>query len=199
MKDFQEIPQKAKEEYGLFLIRHINGLDTAILDSILKQAGQDGSIVSIERLFKGNLTTLTIFGPKTVLTKFNDNLGLLELEDYVANLDSKHISTWEIGMKDAAQFSPKDINNIFNSLPKLGKEDQFFWQVVLGRDQSQIRAALYSQDAKKHKTWVPGKFTKVPRPFSAEQMMDFYKLRTVSRDSKIPVLTPESIMQLLKV
>lgn len=206
MRDYQEIPQKPKENYGLFLIRQIGGFNAEVLNSILKRITKEGLIISIERLFKGNFTTLTIFGPKTVLEKFNSELDLLELEDYVANLDSSHITTWEIGIKEATKFNPDDLSNIFNGLPKLDAEDQFFWQVVIGKDQTQIRAALYSKDSTKHKTLVPllqslqmGTLTKIPKPFSTEQMMDFYRLRTLSRDSKVPVLTPEGVMRLLKV
>lgn len=206
MKDYQEIPQQTKEEYSLFLIKRIGGFDTDILGSILEDIAKRGLIISIERLFKGNFTTLTIFGPKSVLKQFNNELGLVELEDYAARLETSNISTWEIGVKDALKFNPDDLNNIFNGMPKLDAEDQFFWQVVIGKNQTQIRAALYSKDSKKHTTLVPllqslqmGSLNKIPRPFSTGQMMDFYRLRTLSRDSTVPVLTPEGIMRLLKV
>lgn len=206
MRDYQEIPQNSKEEYALFLIRNISGFNAEALESILKHVAQEGLIISIERLFKGNFTTLTIFGPKIMLEKFSKGLDLLELEDYAANLDSNHISTWEVGIKDNVKLDPEDFNNIFNNFPKLDPEDQFFWQVILGKNQTQIRAAFYSQDPDKRKILAPllqnmhvGKFIKLPKPFSTQQMMDFYRLRTLSKDSKVPVLTPEGIMQLLRV
>lgn len=206
MKDYQEIPQQTKEEYSLFLIKRISGFDTGILGSILEDITKNGLIISIERLFKGNFTTLTIFGPKSILKQFSNELGLVELEDYATKLESSNISTWEIGVKDTVKFNPDDLNNIFNGMPKLDAEDQFFWQVVIGKNQTQIRAALYSKDSKKHTTLVPllqslqmGSLNKIPKPFSTSQMMDFYRLRTLSRDSTVPVLTPEGIMRLLKV
>lgn len=206
MRDYQEIPQKSKEEYSLFLIRQTGNFNTGVLDSILTLAADKGLIISIERLFKGSKTVLTVFGPKTVLDQFSSALGLLELEDYILNLDSKDISAWEVGARNTGKFNQDSLNNVFSDFPKLEAEDQFFWQVVVGKGQTQIRAVLYSQNPARMAMLIPvfqnlqlGGLTKVPKPFSKEQMIDFYRLRSLSKDSSAPVLTAEEIMHLLRV
>lgn len=206
MRDYQNIPQQSKVEYGLFLIRQIENFNSKTLDSIREILREDASlIVSIERLFKGSQVALTIFGPKNVIGKFASEFDLLELEDYTQNLESQYVSAWEMGVRDANQFKSDSPDNIFNVLPALEAEDQFFWQVVVGRDQVQIRAALYSKDTIRRQTLVPqfqnlalGKLIKIPKPFSSEQMMNFYRLRSLGKDSKAPVLDSEGIIRLSK-
>lgn len=213
MKDYQEIPKDSKVEYGLFLIRQTENFDASILDSIGKLILEGSLIISLERLFKGKKVALTIFGPKNILDKFREGLNLLELEDYTLDLDSKNVSIWEVGVKGAVKPNLDSPNNIFKSLSELGDEDQFFWQVVLGAKkvkdnlsfQTQIRAVVYCQDPVRKKITPilqEGKFgelTKVPKPFSTEQMMAFYHLRVLSKDSNGPILDSEGIIRLLKV
>lgn len=206
MRDYQEIPQKSQEDYGLFLIRQTGNLTTGVLDAILKPATSESFIISIERLFKGSESALTIFGPKKHLVKFSGDLNLLELEDYAARLDSEDLSVWEVGVKEKTKFDPDTLDNIFINLPKLDFEDQFFWQVVSGRDQTQIRAILYSKDSKRRKVLAPlfhdlkpGGLVKIPRPFSPEQMLNFYRLRSLSKDSKCPAIAPAELIRLLKI
>lgn len=199
MKDYQEVPQKLKQEYGLFLIRRTNNFNAQVLDAILKLITAEGLIVSIERLFKGNETTLTVFGPKTQLNKFSAELGLLELEDYAADLETKDISVWELGVKVPFKFNPDSLDNVFDNLPALDPNDRFFWQVVLGRGQTQIRAATSSKNAPIFHNLRLGELIKIPQPFSAEQMLSFYKLRSLSKDSQAPVLTAKGVARLLKI
>ncbi len=213
MKDYQEIPQKSKVEYGLFLIRATEGFDVNTLNSIGKLILDEGLIISIERLFKGTQSALTIFGPKNILNNFSVRLNLLELEDYTETLDAGNISIWEVGVKSGQNLKLDSPNNIFNNLSQLGSEDRFFWQVVLsarrGEDltfQTQIRAAISSKDLLNRKTLIPlfqnltfGELTKVPKPYSTEQMMLFFKLRSLSKDSNGPILSSEGVMRLLKV
>lgn len=205
MKDYQEIPENEKFEYGLFLIRKPENFNAKLLDSIRELLRPASLIISFERLFKGSKSALTIFGPKKILDKFASELGLLELEDYTSNLKKGDISIWEVGVK-----SPKktelESNNIFENLPKFEAEDQFFWQVVLGLAQTQIRAAVYSKDPERVKVLAHqfqnlkiDKLIKIPRPFTMEQMMDFFKLRALSKDSQGPILDSTGIMNLLKI
>ncbi len=205
MRDYQEIPQKPKEEYGLFLIRRLDNFNPVILESILKQVFAKNLIISIERLFKGNQTALTIFGSKTILQRFNNDLDFLELEDYALNLDSKDVSVWEMGVRDADKFNEDNLGDIFHNFPKLEDEDQFFWQVVVGKERAQIRAALYSKKPARRKVLAPvlqnltlGTLIKVPKPFSIEQMMGFYRSRSLGKDSKAPDLDSAGVMRLLK-
>lgn len=211
MKDYQEIPHKSSEEYGLFLVRQTENFNINFLERIQQAILSSGLVISIERLFKGGKAALVIFGPKSALSSFTQ-LNLLELEDYAAGLDSKDIVAWELGAKGGSNFA-ENIINIFKDLPELREEDQFFWQVVLGAKkgkdayfQTQIRAIVYSPDPVRKKTLSDslqnlnfGGLVKIPRPFSTEQVMAFYKLRSLSQDSKGPILSPEEVIGFLKV
>ncbi len=206
MRDYQEIPQTKTTEYGLFLIRQIENFNENILNSLREHINAESLILSIERLFKGKQTALAVFGPKKVLGNFADRLNLLELEDYAADLNHEDTSTWEIGMKNSKNISSENLNNIFRNMPEFADEDQFFWQVVLGKNRTQIRAAFFNKDLQRREVLIPllqnlgaGELVKIPRPFSKEQMMGFYQLRSVSNDSGISVLTSSEITQLIKI
>lgn len=211
MRDYQEIPHHSKVEYGLFLIRNIEGLNVQTLDLLRHRLQKDGLIVSIERLFKGKQAALTIFGPKNILDQFKEQLNLLELEDYTLDLNHEETAIWEVGVKNNQL--PAGVENIFNNLPKMHSEDQFLWQIILSpkgeKDlsfQTQIRAAVFSKDHVRRKTITPilqnlhvDKLVKIPRPFTPEQMVEFYKLRSLSLDTKGPVLGPEDVLRLLRI
>lgn len=214
MKDYQETPKNFKSEYGLFLIRHPDRFNANVLDAIGQSILEEGLIISIERLFKGKQAALTIFGPKKILDRFTESLNLLELEDYANALDHKDISVWEVGVKGAKDFKFDSPNNIFKNLSELKEEEQFFWQMVLGvrkekeglSFQAQIRAVIYSKDPERKKMLISllqtaeqGELTKVPKPFSDEQMMVFYKLRSFAKDSSSPILDAEGVIRLLRV
>lgn len=212
MRDYQEIPFKSKEEYALYLIRNTTNLTPQILESIREHIVADGLIISIERLFKGQQAALTIFGPKRILEKFSPSLALLELEDYTLNLNTADVHVWEMGSKNK-DLESGDITPVFKNLPTLFEDEQFLWQVVLGAKkgktpsfQSQIRAVVYSKDPSRRRELVPlfqnlssGGLMKIPRPFTPEQMMSFYRLRSLGRDSQGPVLHPEKIVGLVKI
>ncbi len=214
MKDFEEISVKPKTDYGLFLVRRKEGLDVDTLDSLGKFLFDDGLKISLERLIKDQKAALTIFGPKDILDKFNEKLNLLELEDYMQGLDSRDVAIWEVGLKNTKNLSLDSKNEIFENLSYLDKEDQFFWQVVLGPKKeggslvfkTQIRAVTFAKDPERRKMIVEifqnlkfGELTKIPRLFSSLQMLDFYGLRSLTKDSSGPVLNSKGIMHLLKV
>src|SRR3989344_4321201 len=214
MKDYQEIPKASKVEYGLFLIRRTDSFDAGVLGSIGKFMLDNSLIISLERLFKGNKAALTIFGPKEILNRFSASLSLLELEDYILDCQTEDLSIWEVGVKENTGPNFDDQNNIFANLSQMGDEDQFFWQVILGsrkeKDnisfQTQIRAVVYSKDPSRKKILTSllqglklGKLAKIPKPFSTEQMMDFFRSRSLSKDSNGPILDSVGVMRLLKV
>lgn len=211
MRDYQEIPESSQVEYGLFLVRKTGQFNADILYAVRQAMLKNNFIISIERLFKGNKAALTIFGPKEVLGQFASKLGLLELEDYTLDLIVDHISIWEMGVRDTKS-SKLSVDNFFKKFPLLEAEDQFLWQIILTAKssvesfQSQIRAAVYSQEPVRRKTLAQilqslgvGELVKIPRPFSADQMMSFYKLRSLSHDSRGPFLDPEQVLGLLKI
>lgn len=206
MRDFQEILQTEEVDYGLFLIRQIENFDENILNSLREHINAENLIISLERLFKGKQTALAVFGPKKVLGQFADKLNLLELEDYAVDLDHEDTAVWEMGMKDSKNIGPASLSNIFKNMPELAGDDKFFWQVVLGKNQTQIRAAFLNKDPQRSKLLIPllqdlgsGELVKIPRPFSREQMMGFYLLRSFSKDSMGPVLTSAGVTQLIKI
>lgn len=212
MKDYHYAPQVSKGEYGLFLIRQTANLNVESLRSIGHQMLSEGLIVSIERLFKGPQAALTIFGPRKILGKFMESLNLLELEDYAEKLITSHISIWEVGARNPKESNP-GVGNFFEGLSQLRAEDQFFWQVILGAKkgeeltfQTQIRAAVYTLDAVRKNQLVStlqnlsfGSLIMVPKPFSTDQMMDFFKSRSLSSDASGPILSAEGVINLLKV
>lgn len=213
MKDYQHVPQKVQEEYGLFLIRNIAGLTKGVLDSIHELMLAKDQIISIERLFKGQEAVLTIFGPKKILERFGNHLKLLELEDYATGLNSKDILIWEVGIKDTSKFDPLAVDNLFGNLSVLSDEEKFFWQVSLNAKRgnspffnSQIRAVLYTKNPLRKKDLAPllqnlsgGHLVKIPKPFSPEQMISFYNLRSLEEGSYGPILSSEGILHLLKI
>lgn len=206
MRNYSEIPGESKEEYGLFLIRQIDYFDASILGSIRELLAGKDLIVSIERLFKGSQVALAIYGPRVVLDQFVGSLNLLELEDYTQGLTVQDISVWEVGVRFRSRLSEEDIGSISQALPKLETEDQFFWQVVVGKDQIQIRAALFCQDSDRRKTLLSelqnsklGKLIKIPRPYTGEQMWEFYRQRVLSKDSRGPILDTAGLIRLLKL
>lgn len=184
MKDYQEIPQQSLR-YGLFLIRRTENFNLSLVDNIRKLAEEDGLIVSIERLFKGKQSALTIFGPKKILEKFTLELSLLELEDYAGKIDNKDIIVWEIGVKE---------NNKLN-FPLLDGEGQFFLQIVLGKGQVQIRVAALVAALQNLGTGA----VKIPRPYSQEAMINFYKSRSLIKDPPVATLSSEAVIILLEI
>jgi len=212
MRDYRDIPHTSRDEYALFLIRQTANLNAETLRSLGYLMLSEGLILSIERLFKGPQAALTLFGPRKILDKFMESLNLLELEDYTENLLSSHISIWEEGVRNTKE-QIQNTGNIFENLAKLGAEDQFFWQIILGAKkgeeltfQTQIRAAVYPREearkgqlASMFQNFSFGSLVMVPKPFSTEQMMEFFRSRSLSSDTSGPVLSPEGVVQLLKV
>ncbi len=213
MRDYQETPKHFKIEYGLYLIRNTPGLKATVLDSIHSQIVKEGLIVSLERLFKGSKSALVIYGPKNILTNLSDKLSLLELEDYT-KVNSEHISVWEIGVKNhqMAKEQLQKVESFFMDFPMLEQAEQFWWQLVLKAKsnkslfQSQIRAVVIASDLTRRKklsesmqNLLSGHLTKVPKPFTSMQIMEFYKLRSLGNDSTSPVLQTEEILKLTQL
>lgn len=214
MRDFEDIPAAPKIDYGLFLVRRKEGLDAETLDALGKLLLDGNLKISFERLIKNQKAALTIFGPKNILDKFYEKLNLLELEDYMQDLDIRDVAIWEVGLKNTKDLSLDSKNEIFEHLSHLDKDDQFFWQVVIGPVKkngslvfrTQIRAVTLAKDPGRRKLIVEifqdlkfGELEKIPRMFSSPQMLNFYRLRSLTKDSSGPVLTARGIIHLLKV
>ncbi len=196
MKDFREIP--ANEQYGLFLIRKSQELNAQLLNLIQRDLLVSNSVISFERLFRGGKSALVIYGPKPLLFKYLQNLDLLELEDYT-NVNPAQISAWEVGIKGKGQ--------VFENLPEFPQSEQFWWQIIISSSfKIQVRAIVISEDdVKRHSltqtlhNLAPEKIIKLPKAYSNEQILEFYKTRSFKKDEKNPVLKAEDIIHLLSI
>ncbi len=200
MRDFQGVPH-SQSEYGLFLIRQPAQFRADVLNLIHTRITEENLIVSIERLLKGKKSTLVIFGPKKVLESL-PQLDLLELEDYT-DINREDVSVWEVGVRSNKDIQP--VKSFFTNLPQLDVEEEFWWQIVLGPSfQSQIRAVLVITNLQRRQDISQniqrldlGRLTKIPKPFTTDQFLDFYLRRSLNRDSHNPILTPQEVLQLI--
>lgn len=209
MSDFGEIPSPKGGEYGLFLIRKPENLTPALLDSIHEGGVKEGLIIALERLFKGRETALVIFGPLRVLTNYLDKLNLLQLEDYT-NLSRDHISSWEVGFKNQSHAVP---DNPFKNFPTIYETEKFFFQLLLNPKSpkgegkvflGQIRAVLFSPHSQRRGKLTAtlqnlNHLTKIPRPYSAGQIFDFYVSRSFFRGKFNLNLRSSQVVKLIEL
>lgn len=206
MKDYQEIPEKTGTDYGLFLIKRSEALTKELLTSVHDNFLKAGGIISFERLVKGDKSALVVFGPKGILTGFKDTLNLLELEEYTG-INVKEASAWEVGVKGG---------QYFKNFPSLSSDEQFWWQLVMSAKkgksspdklfQGQIRAVIVCDDRSRRaylnqilQNLASGKFIKLPKAFSTEQIVDFYQKRSFQPNGKSASLSSSEVMELLLI
>lgn len=210
MRDFQEeISGSIEEDYGLFLIRHSRGLNRQLLERIHDDLSESGLNISFERLFKGKKSALVVFGSRKLLTKYQDSLNLLELEDYT-NVNAEMVNAWEVGIKEDGGWKVED-GKVLSRLSQFLETEQFWWQLILWVDnpstklfQSQIRAVVLSDDPTKRKNITQALqnlpkdwFFKLPKAFSNAQIIDFYRKRSFTKMSQNPALNSEQVLQYL--
>lgn len=202
MRDYQEIPSPSR--YGLFLIRNPKALNTRVINNFHEDFLKHNLVLSFERLFKGNQSTLLIFGPREIADLY-DMLDLLELEDYT-DLNPGRISAWEVGVREGKGESEKG-KRIFENLSGLQAEEHFWWQVGLsGSMRPEIRAVFLSDDIQRRKlltdelqNLAPAQLFPLPKAFSNHQLLNFYQKRSYKRGNKNPKLTPEEILNLISI
>lgn len=205
MKDFQP-KMDSKLDYGLFLIRKTSFVSPDFLAALFKTSSDN--LVSFERLFKGNKCTLLIYGPKNILARFNIDLDLLEMEDYTQNINIDSIHAWEFGLRGDLE----EIGNLFEDFPKLSRTDEIFWQIILkptfkkGQLQlkGNIRTVILSDDppsifklAQSIQNLAPLKLIKLPKSYSNQQIMNFYRERILGPTKQNFSL--EQVLKLIKV
>ncbi|MDO8638027.1 MAG: hypothetical protein Q7R43_00500 [Candidatus Daviesbacteria bacterium] len=207
MGDYQERPLGMGLKYSLFLVQNPNMLTGDILKNIYDEALKSNTIISIEKLFKGEKTALVIFAPKELTDKFTGTLNLLELEDY-STREINNFKIWEIGVK----------NPVSIKLPALSAKEEFWWQIVLKpkiesrqcRDkniffQTIIRAVLISEDkTKEQETRNQLGNSILPQAHSSLDILKSYRQRILPLDyvqnlgdGALPLLNKEQIMALL--
>ncbi|MBI2020243.1 hypothetical protein HYS94_02375 [Candidatus Daviesbacteria bacterium] len=201
MRDYQEVGNPA--EYALFLIRKSAGLTEELLDNLFDDLFQKSQVLSLERLFKGQNSALTVFGPKDILLKYAQPLDLLELEDYT-NLPEDRLTVWEVTLKNSA---PEDFS--FASFPKLLPDEQFFWQLVFKGKKNkgekvflgQIRLAVVVPDSRRKQLISQlqnvNHLLKIPRPFSQIKMWQFYQQRSLENQKDNLILTAQQVIKLI--
>lgn len=198
MKDFSETPGNLNTQYSLFLIRNPAALTVELLKTFWDQLSKEARVISLERLFKGKKSALVIFGPKNLLVNQGANLNLLELEDYT-NVEEQKVTAWEVRVRV--------IENLFNFLPDLNPDEQFWWQVVLqpkGKEfKSQVRAAILSGSSDRRKSLAAslenlgeGKAIKMPRPLTSTQILESYRKRQLQQSTPF-ILKSEDALKLV--
>lgn len=130
MVTFRQNPKDISSDWGVFLIGNPQNLTQDLLDQLYQLCLNKRLIISLERLFKEGKTALVIFGGKSILGTFSQNLGLLELEDYSSAANEKNALVWDYSVKRGTQLS-----GYFNTLSlenlDLAVNEQFWWQVTL--------------------------------------------------------------------
>lgn len=201
MADFAENPTEKKQEYGLYLIRSSRALNKDVLDTIHGLILKENLIISFERLIRGGESALVVFGPQEILHSFSEALNLLELEDY-AGVDPVGLQAWEMGVRKQEKIN--QTGSFFKGLPPLPENEQLWWQLVLKGEnlkgdklfEGQIRVVT-SSTMPQLKNPAAGDLIKIPKPFTKEQIFDFYKKRTFINNKFNPILESKAVLEIL--
>lgn len=129
MRDFAHSPSE-KDAYGLFLIRNPQALTPQVIDLIHRSVLKTGSLISLEKLFKGEKRALVIFAPNSLMKSLAP-LSLLELEEYNDDVALDNTFSFEVGSKDSALFHLTNTPSISKHMPKLSDGEQIWWQIIL--------------------------------------------------------------------
>ena len=132
-----ETKVKAPDEpRSLFLIHNPEDINELLLAKIHQQLLKERSVVSFERLYRGNESVLTIYGPQN-LPQLLPELNLLELEDYLVpkertfevkeanKINADQAFIWNVALKPGL-----GQGNLLSNLD-LGSDEHFFFQLVL--------------------------------------------------------------------
>ncbi len=137
MRDFQENPDQKKNPYGLFLIRNKEHLSSELFTSLINAL--EGVIASLELIQKGSSIALVGYFPRPVQGKF-PNLGLVEIEDYIAEEDisktEEYLLSKQIQLNDSFAWLLQPKNKKKPELQKNNFElelepDQYFCQQIV--------------------------------------------------------------------
>lgn len=130
MKDYQEIPQEAKDlTFALYLISQKNLIDEEVLKKIYQFSLKLNSIISFEFLKRGADSALVVYAPTEFLTQFS-SLAPVELEDYLEN-SGKNSNPTKLSVNNSIAWVITAKNNPKKSL--VMTED--FFKLELGEDQ----------------------------------------------------------------
>lgn len=200
MSDYHLIPAQTKDQYGLFLIRKIQELNRHLLLSLHKHLLISNLHISFERLIKGNKAALVVFGPKRILSNYQMQLDLLELEDYT-NINGQYFG--------ASEFAVEKVSKM--GFPSLPEDDQMWWQLILSASKDSkfhphIRLVVISPHPKskdkilaKLVNHTKKNYLKQTNGFSEEEVIDHFKQRGFRKITESKPLNPEEIISLLQI
>ncbi len=135
MKNFQEIPLKHLE-YSLYLIQSSEYLNPDIIKRIHNLALMLESVISFEKLSKGQQTVTAIYAPRQFEREFPE-LNLLELEDYISiepdPTGRKIVKDTTLPWVIAPKNSKKEVASEGSFFEQITLSDMqhFFWQIVV--------------------------------------------------------------------
>lgn len=186
MRNFPQLPALKESDYGLFLIRKTPKLTPQTLLDFHQMMKFRNFIISFERLFKGTQSTLVIFAPRNLIQNYQDQLDLVELEDYTTDTTYEPY-TFQMGVKQKGLKGDK--LPFFSEFPILKEDELVFWQLILKAKKDSgfeilPRVAFFTKDKirlmeiTKSFQNLSGFLHKLPMPFSSEQMFKFYKARS---------------------
>lgn len=206
MKDYQQTFLDSKVVYGLFLVRKSAFITQDFLDSLSKRLNR--SLISFERLFKGNETTLLIYGPREILLKFYPQLDLLEIEDYaVKRAEVSCLSGWEFTIR--GDLFPA--NSLYENFPKMSASEEFWFQLIIQPAKNKvfrgnIRALIFSPNSVSGTNLVrslqnlsPKHLIKLPKAYSDKQIADSFARRDPGGQKTQVTLNSDQVLKLVRI
>lgn len=200
MRNYQNPQIISNIEHSLYLIRKTSNITTEFLNSLNYYLGDD--CISFERLIKGGESALVVFGPKDLLKNFYSELNLLELEDYIVSQTPKDV--WELTL-----VNPQRMGNLYENIPHLSKNDQFFLQIVLGVSIDQrifragIKAVYISSDTNSNLLHLlqnlSSNLVKMPKKYTDQQILNAYKSRKLGLGEPLLNVDSNQILQLIQI
>lgn len=215
MRDYQEFPASTDLKYSLFLIRDPKALNEQVLESFCKLLSGQNLLISLEKLSKGNLQALIIYGPQKILNSLKETLNLLELEEYSEKIKVDKSLAWEIGVKEGID----DLTQQKLMLPELHPNEEYWWQMVLQPTEDSFQVATRAvltggnmervKDLKEQITKLLENFNLImlPQAYSTAQIITFYQQRVLAKSllpkgapqKAQPTLTAREIAGLLNI
>lgn len=96
MRNYHEQTEHFQFRYSQFLIQEPSALTEQCLKDIYQALLPKRALISLERLSKGSRQALVLYGPAELLQPFFTPLKLMELEDYIQELDPSSVTAWQL-------------------------------------------------------------------------------------------------------
>lgn len=204
--------------HGVFLVQNPSEFNVEFLQDLAsKNQGLD-IIFSFERLYKGPMTALIIYGPSDLLKNF-PQLNLLELEDYTTKPDLSQILAWELRLRKSISSKQKEsrMEPKFLSSIKLSPDEELYFQVVCQSVRQEkpsltfqvhMRVAVVAKDPVRRtnlakeldlKMQSSSVFTRMSSPKTSSQIFHSFTKRSIKpKEVENFRVSAEEIVKLLK-